>query len=191
MAAPGATGDSDLKHLSTRPHASPPPSSNRRPPSIGSSPLRGRESAQKSPTPEDSLQQRDESIFAAQTFENGISAHPHMENLRRRLGLHPTVPIVEEHDEAPHNELFWSKVKLLLREPFAEFWGVFILIAFGDGAVAQVLLSTNDASAPGGMGFGGYQSISWGSVASEALRPTYANSIQLGCWHHARYLRCW
>lgn len=38
-------------------------------------------------------------------------------------------------------QLTWSKIRHFLREPFAEFWGVFILIMFGDGVVAQVVLS--------------------------------------------------
>ncbi len=44
---------------------------------------------------------------------------------------------------------------------------------FGDGSVAQVLLSTGNTTAPGGNGYGQYQSISWG--------------WGLGC--HACYLR--
>jgi len=49
-----------------------------------------------------------------------------------------------------------------MREPFAEFWGTAIMVMFGDGAVAQVLLSTGQTTAPGGNGFGQYQSINWG-----------------------------
>lgn len=45
---------------------------------------------------------------------------------------------------------------------FAEFFGVFIMILFGNGSVAQVLLSTGETTAPGGNGFGSYQSINWG-----------------------------
>jgi len=44
----------------------------------------------------------------------------------------------------------------------AEFFGVMIMVCFGNGSVAQVLLSTGQTSAPGGNGFGDYQSISWG-----------------------------
>jgi aquaglyceroporin related protein len=51
---------------------------------------------------------------------------------------------------------------LSLKEPFAEFWGVFILVLFGDASVAQVLLSAGEKSAPGGDGFGPYQNINWG-----------------------------
>lgn len=36
------------------------------------------------------------------------------------------------------------------------------MVMFGDGSVAQVLLSTGQTTAPGGNGFGAYQSISWG-----------------------------
>lgn len=49
-----------------------------------------------------------------------------------------------------------------LKEPLAEFFGVMIMVCFGDGSVAQVLLSAGQTSAPGGNGFGNYQSISWG-----------------------------
>lgn len=51
-------------------------------------------------------------------------------------------------------DLLWSRIRRYLREPFAEFWGVFILIMFGDGVVAQVVLSNGER--------GDYQSISWG-----------------------------
>ncbi len=43
---------------------------------------------------------------------------------------------------------------------------MFIMILFGNGSVAQVVLSTGQSSAPGGNGFGGYQSINWGYVLS-------------------------
>lgn len=48
----------------------------------------------------------------------------------------------------------WAKIRHTLREPFAEFFGTFILILFGDGVVAQVVLSKGTK--------GEYQSISWG-----------------------------
>ncbi|KAF1981334.1 aquaporin [Aulographum hederae CBS 113979] len=85
-----------------------------------------------------------------------------LQGARTRLGLHPTAPIEEEHDSAEHQELLWSKIRLILREPLAEFFGVFILVLFGDGSVAQVQLSVGQTTAPGGNGFGNYQSISWG-----------------------------
>jgi len=38
----------------------------------------------------------------------------------------------------------------------------FFMVLFGDGSVAQVVLSAGEKSAPGGDGFGQYQSINWG-----------------------------
>jgi hypothetical protein len=58
----------------------------------------------------------------------------------------------EQYD--PKRDLTWlSKLRRNLREPLAEFLGVFIMICFGDGSVAQVNLSNNE--------YGEYQSISW------------------------------
>ena len=51
-------------------------------------------------------------------------------------------------------DLAWSRIRHTFREPFSEFFGVFILILFGDGVVAQVVLSNGEK--------GDYQSISWG-----------------------------
>lgn len=51
-------------------------------------------------------------------------------------------------------DLLWSRIRHFLREPLAEFFGVFILIMFGDGVVAQVVLSNGTK--------GDYQSITWG-----------------------------
>jgi len=51
-------------------------------------------------------------------------------------------------------DLLWSRIRRYFRDPFSEFFGVFILILFGDGVVAQVVLSSGTK--------GDYQSISWG-----------------------------
>ena len=48
----------------------------------------------------------------------------------------------------------WSRVRKTMREPFCEFLGTFTLVLFGDGAVAQVVLSAGKS--------GDFQSISWG-----------------------------
>ncbi|KAK9250731.1 aquaporin-3 [Lipomyces tetrasporus] len=65
---------------------------------------------------------------------------------------------VHHHDQLPAEQLSdrlaWSRIRQTLREPFAEFFGTFILIMFGDGVVAQVMLSDDQK--------GSYQSISWG-----------------------------
>ena len=88
-----------------------------------------------------------------------------MSSVRSYIGLKPEVPIDEEHEDLEHHVLLWSRVRLALREPFAEFFGTFIMVLFGDGSVAQVLLSASNSTldtAPGKFGYGSYQSISWG-----------------------------
>jgi len=57
--------------------------------------------------------------------------------------------------------LTWPRIRHLLREPFSEFLGTFILIMFGDGVVAQVVLSNGEK--------GDYQSISWGWVSDRLV----------------------
>ncbi|KAI9049746.1 hypothetical protein LZ554_005898 [Drepanopeziza brunnea f. sp. 'monogermtubi'] len=51
-------------------------------------------------------------------------------------------------------DLWWSRMRHIAREPLSEFFGVFVLVLFGDGAVAQVVLSRGAK--------GDYQSICWG-----------------------------
>lgn len=53
--------------------------------------------------------------------------------------------------------LLWPRIRYHLREPFSEFMGTFVLILFGDGGVAQVVLSKEQK--------GNYQSISWAWVS--------------------------
>ncbi|KPI43432.1 uncharacterized protein AB675_6687 [Cyphellophora attinorum] len=62
---------------------------------------------------------------------------------------------IPQEDAVPSRpDLWWARTRRTLREPFSEFFGVFILILFGDGVVAQVVLSDGKK--------GDYQSISWG-----------------------------
>lgn len=77
-----------------------------------------------------------------------------------------SVPAYAEHgapiDRAPTAEdikpagknLLWPRIRRRFREPLSEFMGTFFLIMFGDGVVAQVVLSNGQK--------GDYQSISWG-----------------------------
>ncbi|KAM5344221.1 hypothetical protein ACJ41O_012758 [Fusarium nematophilum] len=51
-------------------------------------------------------------------------------------------------------QLVWSRIRYYCQDAFSEFFGTFILILFGDGVVAQVVLSRGTK--------GDYQSISWG-----------------------------
>lgn len=80
-------------------------------------------------------------------------------------------------------ELWWPSVRRNLRDPFSEFLGTFIILMFGDGVVAQVVLSGGEK--------GSYQSISWGwglgvmlgvytgGVSGAHLNPavTFANCV--------------
>lgn len=72
--------------------------------------------------------------------------------------VHPQADIVESHPE-----LWWSKVRHICQDAFSEFFGVFIMILFGNGVVAQVVLSNEQK--------GQYQSISWGEFHD--LSTTY------------------
>jgi aquaglyceroporin related protein len=72
------------------------------------------------------------------------------------------------HDGAEHREsatvtppgeeeaaqLMWPKTRSLFQDAFGEFMGTMILLLFGDGVVAQVVLSGGTK--------GDYQSINWG-----------------------------
>ncbi|KAJ5539385.1 hypothetical protein N7513_007717 [Penicillium frequentans] len=60
----------------------------------------------------------------------------------------------EPDNIAPPPPLLWYKIRAYGRDAFSEFFGTMILILFGDGVVAQVLLSHDEK--------GSYQSISWG-----------------------------
>jgi hypothetical protein len=70
--------------------------------------------------------------------------------------------VAEEEEYEAHHDLWWTRTRHILKDPFAEFMGTFIMIVFGDGSVAQVLLSTNPNLPKGDQGKGDYQSISWG-----------------------------
>jgi hypothetical protein len=71
-----------------------------------------------------------------------------------------------EEDYSHHNKLLWSRIRHHMREPFLEFMGTFIMIVFGDGSVAQVMLSANPNLPPSSQNKGDYQSISWGYVCT-------------------------
>lgn len=58
------------------------------------------------------------------------------------------------HRKTLSSEPKWVRIRKIFREPFAEFFGVFTMIIFGDGVVAQVVLSNRLK--------GDYQSINWG-----------------------------
>ncbi|KAI1001192.1 hypothetical protein K3495_g7007 [Podosphaera aphanis] len=75
----------------------------------------------------------------------------------RQRGQHLAVPRYEppqsDHMKDRSN-LWWSQLRLALHEPFAEFLGVFLLVLFGIGSIAQVVLSNGTR--------GSWLSICWG-----------------------------
>ncbi len=113
-----------------------------------------------------------------------LEHHSALSSIRTKIGLEPEPPILDVHQG--HHHLTWSSVRVIFREPFAEFFGVFIMILFGDGSVAQVMLSAGEKTAPGMNGFGQYQSISWGYVQLHACHNKTTNSCIDGelasCW---------
>jgi aquaglyceroporin related protein len=104
--------------------------------------------------------QIDNVLAGSAKTQKELKHHSALSSMRTKLGLEAEPPILDGHDV--HHHLTWSSVRVIFREPFAEFFGVFIMILFGNGSVAQVLLSAGQATAPGKDGFGPYQSISWG-----------------------------
>lgn len=89
-------------------------------------------------------------ICSAQSHENGCTS-PYLGGKEGEsiFGL-----AAEADTTASPPPLLWFKVRAYVRDAFSEFFGTMILILFGDGVVAQVLLSHDEK--------GNYQSISWG-----------------------------
>jgi aquaglyceroporin related protein, other eukaryote len=73
-----------------------------------------------------------------------------------------------EEEYRRHKDLLWSRIRHHLRDPLMEFCGTMIMIIFGDGSVAQVVLSANPDLPKSSQNKGDYQSISWGYVSLDA-----------------------
>lgn len=56
--------------------------------------------------------------------------------------------------ESDERTTAWYKFRKFMREPFSEFFGVMILVLFGDGSIAQVVLGQGAK--------GDWQNINWG-----------------------------
>jgi aquaglyceroporin related protein len=81
--------------------------------------------------------------------KNGTSSINSVDSRTKRTAepeMGPPVPA--------HSNLAWSRFRANYQNFFSELFGVFTLILFGNGSVAQVVLSKGEN--------GGYQSISWG-----------------------------
>lgn len=67
-----------------------------------------------------------------------------LETPRKWMGLQPAAPVAEiDPDHVAHVHLGWSQTKLVFKEPFAEFWGTFILVLFGKYCYAACSAPTN------------------------------------------------
>lgn len=95
----------------------------------------------------------------------------HSQDSTSEISVDKAVPIIHHHNmgttkheeeqpqpgvlAAPQEEpLVWSQTRSWMQDGFSEFFGTMIMILFGDGVVAQVVLSKGTK--------GDYQSISWG-----------------------------
>jgi len=90
-------------------------------------------------------------------FSHAETYHEHgppIDNLPHKAG--------RDNDFERHKKYLWPRIRHFMRDPFAEFMGTFTMIMFGDGSVAQVLLSANPKLPAGDQNKGQYQSISWG-----------------------------
>ena len=61
---------------------------------------------------------------------------------------------IEKEDEEYGGSLAWSRIRRMLQMGFSEFFGTFILILFGLGSIAQVVLSSDQK--------GAFISTNWG-----------------------------
>jgi len=104
------------------------------------------------------------------------------------MGSSPTTPRTSTQEEA-YPELKsesdsvcyasrWSRYRAFIREPFAEFLGVAILIMFGNGVDCQVVLSANTNVAPSPKG--DYLSINIGWAIGTALGVWVSGGISGG-----------
>lgn len=74
----------------------------------------------------------------------------HIEDVRDNRQLHAEHGVlVDPHFEGSepieaHPELRWNRIRHFFRSAFSEFLGTFILVMFGDGAIAMTTLSGGD-----------------------------------------------
>lgn len=87
-------------------------------------------------------------------------------------------PEVNSDTPTVYNPNRWSRYRTFIREPFAEFLGVVILIIFGNGVNCQVVLSANPNVAPSPRG--DYLSISVGWAVGLALGVWVSSGISGG-----------
>lgn len=60
------------------------------------------------------------------SHETGSSSATGLRKTRSALGLHPDAPIDSDDDVEERQKLLWSRIRVVLREPFLEFFGVMV-----------------------------------------------------------------
>ncbi|KAF8645126.1 hypothetical protein AX16_007955 [Volvariella volvacea WC 439] len=88
------------------------------------------------------------------------------------------VPEYSNDDPTKVHHNWWSKYRLMIREPMAEFIGVAIIIIFGDGVVCQSVLSHNPSVAPAPRG--DWLSLNIGWAVGVALAVWISGGISGG-----------
>lgn len=73
----------------------------------------------------ESVPQPSDALPQAEIEQTTTAMHPektssHLQKTRTMLGLHPTAPVVHEHDVAEHSSWWWARVRMSMKEPFAE-----------------------------------------------------------------------
>ncbi|KAI0769916.1 aquaporin [Fomes fomentarius] len=130
--------------------------------------------------PQQSFNRR--SLTSSDVEHYSKDAHSHVENAPT-LTKGPHSPSAEGYDAelTLHYTKYpnrWSRIREYIKEPAAEFFGVMILIIFGNGVDCQTVLSKNTAVAASPMG--NYLSLNFGWAVGTALGVWVSSGISGG-----------
>jgi len=95
---------------------------------------------------------------AESVSESSYVGKQHIPSFKNEMGgeetheEHAVSSMLPTHHE--EEQLAWARIREYFQDGFSEFFGTMVLVLFGDGVVAQVVLSKSTK--------GDYQSISWG-----------------------------
>ncbi|KAI0953644.1 hypothetical protein AcW1_007813 [Taiwanofungus camphoratus] len=118
----------------------------------------------------------DTSVPSVSTERPSKGSAEHIENFQS-MGRHRQ-SASKLHDHYTKYPNRWSKIREILREPAAEFFGTMILILFGNGVDCQVVLSANPnvVSSPKG----DYLALNFGWAVGTALGVWFAGGVSGG-----------
>ncbi|KAF8902593.1 aquaporin-like protein [Gymnopilus junonius] len=101
------------------------------------------------------------------------------------------LPILTSYAPPPKPKSTWSRIREIIREPMAEFFGVALFVLFGTGVDCQVVLSTNKgiAAAPKGdflsVNFGWAIGLAMGAWVSGGISGGHLNpavTLAMATW---------